>query len=130
MNSEKPYTNSPKHFFDTYALIEIFEGNEAYSKYFDREFFITKLNLFEFHYYLLRKISSEEADKIIGGFIPNITEFDTQIVKKASKFRLLYKSRGLSMTDCIGYVYARENGLKFVTGDKEFRKMENAEFTK
>lgn len=34
------------------------------------------------------------------------------------------------MVDCIGYVYAKENGLRFVTGDKEFEGMENVEFVK
>lgn len=130
MNSEERSTKNTKYFFDTYALVEIYEGNEAFAKYFDSSFFMTKLNLFEFHYYLLRKSGEKEADEVAGGFSPNIRDFDERIIKQASRFRLLHRSRNLSMTDCIGYIYAKENGMKFLTGDTEFRKMENVEFVK
>jgi len=46
------------------------------------------------------------------------------------KFRKKNKKRNLSYTDCIGYVYATENDLIFLTGDKEFENLENVEFVK
>ena len=46
----------------------------------------------------------------------------------ASKFRKLHSSKDFSMTDCIGYAYAKEKGLTFVTGDEEFKGFENVEF--
>ena len=40
------------------------------------------------------------------------------------KFRHKNKSKNLSFFDCAGYVYTIENKIRFVTGDKEFEKME------
>ena len=93
MSSEGHSTKSPKYFFDTYALIEIYEGNEAFAKYLDSSFFMTKLNVFEFHYYLLRKGSEKEVDEVASGFGSNIRDFDERIIRQASKFRFLHKKR-------------------------------------
>ena len=40
------------------------------------------------------------------------------------------KKQNMSFFDCVGYVYARENNIKFVTGDKEFEKKEGVLFIK
>ncbi len=34
------------------------------------------------------------------------------------------------MTDCIGYIFAKQLGIKFLTGDKEFENLDNVEFVK
>jgi predicted nucleic acid-binding protein len=57
-----------------------------------------------------------------------VVEYDIDVIKKASKLRARHTSKNLSMTDCIGYIYAKENGLMFVTGDREFKGVENVEF--
>ena len=44
------------------------------------------------------------------------------------KFRVMNKN--MSMTDCISYMQAKELGIKFLTGDKEFEDLENVEFIK
>lgn len=46
------------------------------------------------------------------------------------EFRLKWKDRKVSMTDCISYFQASELGIKFLTGDKEFEDFENVEFVK
>ena len=46
------------------------------------------------------------------------------------KFRLKNKKMDLSYADCIGYIYACENNLKFLTGDEKFKDMDNVEFVK
>ena len=46
----------------------------------------------------------------------------------AMKFRLKRKNQNLSYADCIGYTLAGKHNLKFLTGDKEFKNMENVEF--
>ena len=43
-------------------------------------------------------------------------------------FRL--KHGGLSYADCIGYVIARREGMKFLTGDAAFKRLENVEFVR
>ena len=42
----------------------------------------------------------------------------------------LHRKQDLSMTDCVGYVVAKRLGVKFLTGDKEFRNFQNVEFVK
>ena len=51
-------------------------------------------------------------------------------MKNAMFFRLQNKSLNLSYVDCIGYVLARSSGLKFLTGDIQFKDMSNVEFVK
>ena len=46
------------------------------------------------------------------------------------KFRYNNKKKEMSMTDCISYFMAKELGIKFLTGDKEFENLENVEFAK
>ena len=83
-----------------------------------------------FHYGLLKTHGHELAASIIGTFIPEISEIDTEIIKKAMKFRFSHKKQKLSTADCVGYVLARENDLKFLTGDKEFEGFPNVCFVK
>ena len=53
-----------------------------------------------------------------------------KILKNAMKFRLRLQreKEKISYVDAIGYQYALENNLKFVTSDPAFKKLENAEF--
>jgi predicted nucleic acid-binding protein len=44
------------------------------------------------------------------------------------KFRIENRKQNLSFFDCAGYVFAMENGMTFVTGDREFRNMKGVEF--
>ena len=57
-------------------------------------------------------------------------EVDDDTFKEAIRFRKEHKKKDLSYTDCIGYIYAKRNNLKFLTGDKEFENMDNVEFVK
>ena len=127
MNSEERYIVNSRYFFDTYALIEIYEGSQRYASYAEAVFFVTKLNLFEFHQYLLRKNIEKIADADVKMLMPHLSDFSMEIVKKASKFRRQNRNKNLSMADGIGYVYARENNLVFLTGDNGFQEMENIE---
>ena len=43
------------------------------------------------------------------------------------KFRYENKHKKMSMTDCISYIQAKKLGIKFLTGDKEFKNKENVE---
>ena len=59
-----------------------------------------------------------------------MTEIDDETLKEAIRFRKEKKKKNMSYTDCIGYVYAKKHGMKFLTGDKEFAHLENVEFVK
>ena len=118
------------YFFDSYAIIEIILGNENYKKYLNSIILTTKLNLFEVFYALLKDVGEKEADLCLDKYYEFVIEFNKDIIKKAAGFRLQNKKRNLSMTDCIGYTLANAYGIKFLTGDNEFKNMENMEFVK
>ena len=117
-------------FFDSYAVIELIKGNPNYGEYINSGILLTKLNLFEVYYAFLRDFGEKEADKFIEKYYPFIIDFDEFIIKEAAKFKLQNRKRNLSMTDCIGYILAQKIEIKFLTGDKEFKDLENVEYVK
>ena len=79
---------------------------------------------------MLRTGTEMFADSEVGKYSPHAQEFSIEVLKAASKFRAKHKGKNLSMTDCIGYVLAREKGFVFLTGDGMFERMQNVEFVK
>ena len=119
-----------KYFFDTYAIIEIAEGNPRYEQYREIDFATARLNIVEFHYRMLRYFNEQTAEASIEKMWNNAVEFDKDTMVEANKFRLKNKSKKLSTTDCIGYIYALKHGMLFLTGDKEFEGLPHVEFVK
>ena len=117
-------------FFDTYAFYEIYEGNENYKKYEGCGIVTTKLNLFEIYLTILRYYGENDAEKIFNNYYEFVKDFDEEIIKNAAKLKFKLSQRDLSMTDCIGYELAKQLGIKFLTGDEQFKDMENVEFIK
>ena len=115
-------------FFDTYAFHELIVSNENYKPYSDVSIITTKLNLMELYYTLLLKYGREAAEKYFDEFISYTIEIDDDIFKKACEFKLSNKNKRLSYVDCIGYILAKSRNVKFLTGDKEFKYLENVEF--
>jgi hypothetical protein len=118
------------YFFDSYAVMEIIKGNLNYEKYTNAGIVLTKENVFEIYFNVLRKISESAADEILEEFYPFVIDFDKEVIKEAALFRSKYYKKDISMTDCIGYILALKLGIKFLTGDKEFIDFENVEFVK
>jgi len=119
-----------KYFFDTYAIIELIEGNQSYAKYEDEPATITVFNLSEIYWVALNKLGESSADEIYGEYRGSVVNIDDETLKEAVKFRKMHKKKRLSYCDCIGYIYAVRNGMKFLTGDKEFEGMKDVEFVK
>ena len=121
-----------QYFLDTYALIEIYLGNENYKKYvFDPEQAIcTIFNLMEAHFFFLKKFGQIKADEIYGLIKPIIAGIDDLSLKEANGFKLRHQKNRFSFADCIGYISALKLKAKFVTGDYAFKGMENVEFVK
>lgn len=118
------------YFFDSYALIEIFKGSINYSKYQDVVTVTTYFNLYEAYYSLKNKGTDTGIDdffNIIRAFCINL-KFDW--IKEATNFRLKHKKNNLSYVDCLGYVIAKDLNIKFLTGDNQFKDLENVEFVK
>ena len=118
------------YFYDTYAIIEILERNENYLKFSEQIIITSVLNLFEVYYYLLTKHNKITADYWAEKLNLDFIKIDSIVSIEASKFRFDNKKEKLSLTDCVGYILALKNNLKFLTGDKKFENKKNVEFVK
>ena len=116
------------YFYDTYALIELIRENSKYERFQNFKVVCILNNLFELHQSLLRQFNKKTADFWVDKF--SLLEVTTDDIIKASDFRYKRSKDKLSMTDCIGYVVAKRNRLKFLTGDEKFEDMDNVEFIK
>jgi uncharacterized protein len=119
------------YFFDSYAFYEILAGNENYKPYTkDIAIVTTKMNLMELQYGLFAANGKEFADKIYDQYVKFAVEIDDEIIKKATELRYSLKERKVSYVDCIGYIIARVRKIPFLTGDKQFKDLDNVEFVK
>lgn len=117
-------------FFDSYALLETYKGNKNYEKYKQVNVVTSYLHLYEL-YYNLKKEYEEEEIKDFYQFLQNFCiNLEFEWIPEAVEFRFLYKNRDLSYADCLGYVIAKNLGIKFLTGDKQFKDLPNVEFVK
>lgn len=119
-----------KYFFDSYAIIEIIKKNPRYLVYAEEEIVLTLFNLAEVYWSTLLDLSEEKAEEVYSQFRSNVVEIDDDTLKEAIKFRKEHKKQDLSYTDCIGYIYAKRNNLKFLTGDSKFENLPFVEFIK
>ena len=119
------------YFWDTYAIIELENGNPKYLEYSNYPAILTIFNLAEVYWVILNQFGEEKADEIFEDYRPAVVEIDDETLKQAIKFRKkVYKNKKISYADAIGYIYALRNNLVFLTGDKEFEGLENVEFVK
>lgn len=119
-----------KFFFDSYAIVEIVAGNQSYSKFINEPVTITIFNLAEIYWSAILNLEEKKAEEIYETYSACIKTISDEVLKEAIKFRKKHKNKDLSYTDCIGYIYALKNNMKFLTGDREFEAMENVEFIK
>ena len=119
-----------KYFFDTYALIELAKNNPDYINYSGSVVVTTIFNLAELYYSVLRDFNRQRAKEVFHKFKECADEVNDDVIFKAMEFKLTRKNQNLSYTDCIGYSYALKNGMKFLTGDRQFKGIDNVEFVK
>lgn len=116
-------------FFDSYALYEIIEGNENYKQYTKNTAIVTtRLNLMELHYGLLRQYGKNQADRCYDNLVRYTVDIGDDIIKMANEFRASLRKRNFSYVDCIGYILAKAMNIKFLTGDMQFRDIDNVEY--
>lgn len=113
-------------FFDSYAILEILDGNPAYGRFANEQIVTSVLNIAEVHYAYLKQGQPKKSDMILA----QLVDFNPALVKKAMEFRFEHKKKDLSMVDCIGYMLARQMNVPFLTGDNAFRGMPHVEFVK
>lgn len=110
--------------------MEIIKGNKNYDKYTKEECVTSLFQLYELYFQLLREFGSAVADTYFQKYVPLKIEITNEDIPKASVFRLTYLKQNISYVDALGYTLAKERGIKFLTGDKEFEKIPNVEFVK
>jgi predicted nucleic acid-binding protein len=115
---------------DTYALMEIMNGNPKFILFLNSDFVISDITLAEFYGVLLREQGEEIAEKWFND-LESFSESPTlYILIEGVKFRYKNKHKNFSFPDAVGYIFAKENNFTFVTGDKEFEGLESVEFIK
>lgn len=117
-------------FFDSYAILEVIKGAPNYERYKETTLITNTLNLSEVFYSLIREVGERVGEDIINKLDFEFVEISEEIALKASKFKYKNKKLKLSYADCIGYITALENNMKFLTGDKEFEKFKDVEFVR
>ena len=123
--------NEITFFFDSYALIEVYEKNVNYEKYTKANAITSYFQVYEVYYSLIRNGYTKEEIKDFFEFLQSICiELKFEWIPKSVEFRKEYKKRDLSYADCLGYVIAKNLGIRFLTGDKEFENLPNVEFVK
>jgi len=115
--------------FDTYALVEIIKGNKNYLPYLDSKVIINDFIFAELCYFFEKK-DIPNSEKYLKKYEDFLIDLDPGIIKNAMEFRYKNKKKKVSMTDCISYLQAKKLGIRFLTGDKEFKNMGNVEFVK
>ncbi len=121
-------------FADTYALVEILKGNPAYEKISEEELATLEFNIFELAYALYRDFGRTHASgilPILRSKIEIISPGDLDYLN-ASEFRMLSNKNGkkLSLIDSLGYACSKRLNIRFLTGDQEFKDVENVEYIK
>lgn len=121
-------------FGDTYALIELLKGNPSYERYSDADLVTTEFNMLELAYALVRDFGRNETTNVIDFIRRKIEVIPTEDPDylDASEFRLSANKAGkkLSLVDALGYSCSRKLGIKFLTGDREFKGMDSVEYIK
>ena len=118
------------YFFDSYALIEVFKGNSNYDKYADTKTVTTYFNLYEAYYSLKNKGVNDRIEDFFNSVKVFCINLKFEWIKEATDFKLKHKKENMSYVDCLGYIISKELEIKFLTGDKEFKDLDNVEFVK
>ena len=118
------------YFFDSYAIIELIKGNPLYIKFNESAVVITMLNLVEVINSIYKDFGEEMARGVFMKFKDCVQDIDEEIIMESIKLKSKYKKRFLSYADCVGYAFAKNNNLRFLTGDKEFSDLDNVEYVK
>jgi len=115
------------YFFDTYILVELVKGNRRFQRFEAEEVKTSHLNMGELYYALLRDYNKKTAQHWHRQFADFLLPASLTVILRAMELRFAHRRRGFSFIDCVGYELAKEYGLVFLTGDRAFKGLENAE---
>lgn len=113
---------------DTYPLVEIHKGNPRFTVLLDEEIVITELTMAEFYSILYRRYNEKTAEYWYRKLLPVLVPVSSRTLMATMRFKAETSREDLSFFDCAGYIYALENGMQFVTGDKAFKGRKGVRF--
>jgi hypothetical protein len=118
------------YFFHTYAFVEYLRGNTLYKEKVEGGGITSILNLMELYHRTLAEHGEDVADKVYLTFRAFAVGFGDDDVRNAMKLRLKLRGKGVatSYADAVGYYLSLKHNVRFLTGDKAFRDLENVEF--
>ncbi|MBI2144185.1 PIN domain-containing protein [Candidatus Woesearchaeota archaeon] len=119
-----------EYFLDTYALIEMANGNPAYARFKEARGHTTLLNLYELYVQTLKNNGEEFAKRVFDSSRKILIGIKDAHIFSAAAFKLKDKKTHFSYTDALGYTIAAAESLQFVTGDNEFRNLPNVLFVR
>jgi ribonuclease VapC len=123
-----------KRILDAHGLLVFLEreaGFEKVESFFvsaaekDNYLLMTTVNFGEVYYIVLRECGQEKAheiEKIIRTLPIDIIDVDLALAREAARFKATKK---ISYADCFAAALAKVYKGEFITGDKEFRVIEN-----
>lgn len=119
---------------DSYAVLAYLEKEQDYEKVRDvliraaegkAKLWMTSVNWAEVFYIVLREQGSEvaaEVLQILDGFPIEIVDVDKTLAKQAGIYKAYYK---MSYADCFAAALAKINKAELITGDPEFKEVED-----
>ena len=119
---------------DTYGLLVFLEREPGFEKVKslfvtaleeDSDLLMTSVNFGEVYYIVLREFGEKkvnEVEKIIRTLPIEIVDVDIQLAREAARFKATKK---ISYADCFAAALAKLHKGEVVTGDKEFKVLED-----
>ncbi len=117
-------------YLDTYALMEIYRGNESYLSLLENSYIVCELTLCEYYAVLFREEGEKVAQAWYDKFIPFVQPTPLSVLRDGIMYRMENKVLNLSLFDAIGYQHALSKHGAFVTGDKSFEKLPHVKYVK
>ena len=88
------------------------------------------MNLYELYYSLIKEDEDKLAEEFFSRLIGSCIKIIPEDIKAAAKFRLKNTRNDISFIDSLGYTISLRIGLKFLTGDEQFKNLNNTKFVK
>lgn len=119
---------------DAHGLLVFLEKEAGYEKVEqsfvtavekDQYLLMASVNFGEVYYIVLRECGQEKAheiEKIIGTLPIDIIDVDIQLAREAARIKANHK---ISYADCFAAALAKLHKGEVITGDKEFKTVEN-----
>ena len=124
-----------KRIIDAHALMVFLEREPGYEKVEslfvsatekDNYLLMSSVNFGEVYYIVLRECGQSKAneiEKVIQTLPIEVVNADMQLAKEAGRFKAV--KRHISYADCFAAALAKLNKGELITGDKEFKAVED-----